>query len=61
MVHGDFYDRWKALVVISDFALALGALLGTLLVPFFVLYQMLRLMRKAIRIDASAAQEGNRR
>ncbi|WP_171027481.1 hypothetical protein [Pseudarthrobacter sp. NamE2] len=48
-------------MAVSDFALALCALMGTLLVPFFVLYQMLRLKRRAIRIDAPIAPEGDRR
>lgn len=41
-------------MAISDFAFALSALLGTLLVPFFVLHQMLRLKRRAIRVAAPA-------
>ena len=44
----------EAVVAISDFAFALSALLGTLLVPFFVLYQVLRLKRRAIRIHSPA-------
>jgi hypothetical protein len=49
-------------VAVSEFALALCALLGTLLVPFFVIYQMLRLKRRAVRIPAPAtAPRGNRR
>lgn len=51
----------EALVAVYDFALALCVLLGTLLVPFFVLYQMLRLKRRAIRVNAHAASEGNHR
>ena len=51
----------EALVAISDFALALCALLGTLLVPFFVLYQMLRLERRAIRVPVRTAPRGNQR
>ncbi|UEL27779.1 hypothetical protein [Pseudarthrobacter sp. L1SW] len=47
-------------MAISDYALALCALLGTLLVPFFVLYQMLRLKRRAIRVTAPAASRGDR-
>ena len=45
----------------SDFALALSALLGTLLVPFVVLYQMLRLKRRAIRVPVQPAPRGNQR
>lgn len=41
----------EAVVAVSEFALALCALLGTLLVPFFVLYQLLRLKRRAISIS----------
>ena len=36
-------------MAISEYAFALSLLLGTLLVPFFVLHQMLRLKRRAIR------------
>lgn len=39
----------------SEFALALCALLGTLLVPFFVLYQMLRMKRRALRAPVCPA------
>ena len=42
-------------MALSDFALALCALLGTLLVPFAVLYQMLRLKRRAIRVPVRPA------
>lgn len=47
----------------SDYALALTALLGTLLVPFAVIYQMLRLKRRAIRIPVRSAPvpRGNQR
>lgn len=48
-------------MAVSEYAIALSALMGTLLVPFFVLYQMLRLKRRAIRITAPAAPRGNRR
>ncbi len=47
----------EAVVAISEYAFALSALLGTLLVPFFVLHQMLRLKRRAIRVTAPAAPE----
>ena len=36
-------------MAISEYALALSLLLGTLLVPFFAAYQMLRLRRRAMR------------
>jgi len=39
----------------TDYALALSALLGTLLIPFAFLYQMLRLKRRALRIPTSPA------
>jgi uncharacterized integral membrane protein len=39
-------------MTLADYALALCALLGTLLIPFVVLLQMLRLKRRAIRIPA---------
>ncbi|MFX1819012.1 hypothetical protein PV768_04400 [Pseudarthrobacter sp. CC4] len=45
----------------SDYALALSALLGTLLVPFAVLDQMLRLKRRALRIPVRPAPRGNQR
>ncbi|WP_458781239.1 hypothetical protein [Arthrobacter sp. D3-16] len=48
-------------MAISEFAFALCALLGTLLVPFFVLYQMLRLKRRAVRVTISSATRGDRR
>lgn len=47
----------EALVAVSDFAQALLALLGTMLVPFFVLYQMLRLKRRAVRVSAPSRQK----
>ena len=46
-------------MALSDFALALCALLGTLLVPFAVLYQMLRLKRRALRVPVRPAPRGN--
>lgn len=46
-------------MAVSDFALALFVLMGTLLVPGFVLYQMLKLKRRAIRVGAPTAPEGN--
>jgi hypothetical protein len=51
----------EAVVAITDYALALCALLGTLLVPFSVLYQMLRLKRRALRIPDRPAPRGNQR
>lgn len=48
-------------MAVTEYAFALSALLGTLLVPFFVLHQMLRLKRWAIRVTAPGAPRGNRR
>ncbi|MGN7147506.1 hypothetical protein ACTHQ6_00750 [Arthrobacter sp. SAFR-179] len=45
----------------SDYVLALSALLGTLLVPFAVLYQMLRFKRRTLRIPVRPAPRGNQR
>jgi hypothetical protein len=39
-------------MTLADYALALCALLGTLLIPFVVLLQMLRLKRRAIPATA---------
>ena len=50
----------EAVVAISEYALALCALLGTLLVPFFFLYQMLRLKRRAARVTASGTTRDER-
>ena len=50
----------EAVVAISEYALALCALLGTLLVPFFVLYQVLRLKRRTVRVTAPAPSRGDR-
>lgn len=48
-------------MALSEFALALFALLGTLLVPFLVVHQMLRLKQRAIRSTGSVFLRGNRR
>ncbi len=42
-------------VAITDYAWALAALLGTLLVPFAILYQMLRHKRRTLRIPFRSA------
>lgn len=47
-------------MAISEYAFALCALLGTLLVPFVVLHQMLRLKRRAIRESVPAAPRSER-
>jgi hypothetical protein len=51
----------EAVVAFSDYALALSALLGTLLVPFVVLLQLLRLKRRGLRIPVRPAPRGNKR
>lgn len=51
----------EAVVAISEFAFALSALLGTLLVPFFVLYHMLRIKRRMVRVTNFPAHRGDRR
>jgi hypothetical protein len=48
-------------VALSEFVLALCMLVATLLLPFAVLYQLLRLKRRAIRVSALAPTRGNRR
>jgi Flp pilus assembly protein protease CpaA len=48
-------------MALADYALALCALLGTLLIPFVVLLQMLRLKRRTIRVTFQpTAPRGNR-
>jgi hypothetical protein len=49
----------EVVVTFTDYALALCALLGTLLVPFVVLCQMLRLKRRALRIPVRPAPRGD--
>lgn len=44
----------------SDYTIALSVLLGTLLVPFVVLYQMLRFKRRALRIPVRPAPRGKK-
>ncbi|MFJ6374560.1 hypothetical protein ACIQH9_02415 [Pseudarthrobacter oxydans] len=48
-------------MALSEYVFALCALLGTLLVPFFVLYQMLRLKRRAILVASPIFSRGVRR
>ncbi|MFJ6283097.1 hypothetical protein ACIQHF_08590 [Pseudarthrobacter oxydans] len=48
-------------MALHEFVLALCMLLGTLLIPFFVLYQMLRLKRRAIRITVPATEPRGKR
>jgi hypothetical protein len=43
----------EAAVALTDFLLALCALLGTLLIPICVMYQVLRLKRRAVRVAAA--------
>lgn len=40
-------------MALIDYAFALCALLGTLLIPFAALYQALRLKRRAVRVAAA--------
>ena len=40
-------------MALIDYALALCALLGTLLIPIAAMYQVLRLKRKAVRVPAT--------
>lgn len=51
----------EIIVDVSEYALALFALLVTLLVPLAVLYQMLRLKRGALRTPVRPAPRGNQR
>jgi cytochrome c biogenesis protein CcdA len=53
--------QWRSVVALHDFVLALCILLGTLLIPFSVLYQMLRLKRRAIRVIVHATTRGKSR
>lgn len=46
-------------MAIFEYAFALCALLGTLLVPIFVFCQMLRLKRRAVRVIAPATSHGD--
>lgn len=50
-------------VALIEYALALCALFGTLLVPFAVVYHMLRARRRALRIPVQPAPipKGNQR
>lgn len=47
-------------MALYEYVFALTALLGTLLVPFFVLYQMLRLKRRAVRVGVPTEPEARR-
>lgn len=40
-------------MALVDYALALAALLGTLLIPFCVMYEVLRRKRRAVRVTAT--------
>jgi hypothetical protein len=51
----------EVVVSLSDFSLALCLLMATLLIPFAVLYQMLRLKRRAIRVPVRTAPQGDQR
>ena len=39
-------------MALSDYAFALSALLGTILIPFIVYYQVLRFKRRALKLAA---------
>jgi cytochrome c biogenesis protein CcdA len=45
------YQR-RFTVALADFVLALFVLLGTLLIPFLIMCQLLRLKRRAVRVAA---------
>ncbi|MFJ6159173.1 hypothetical protein ACIQF8_20540 [Pseudarthrobacter sp. NPDC092184] len=45
---------------IPEYAFAFCVLLGTLLVPVFVLYQILRHKRRAVRLTMPSTSRGNR-
>jgi hypothetical protein len=47
-------------VAISEYAFALSLLLGTPLVPFFAVHQMLRLKRRAMRATVPAVRRKGR-
>jgi hypothetical protein len=51
----------EVVVSLFDFALALCALMATLLIPFAVMYQMLWRKRRAIRVPVRTAPRGNQR
>ncbi|MGY4543888.1 hypothetical protein ACVWY0_003831 [Arthrobacter sp. UYNi723] len=40
-------------MALIDYVLALCALLGTLVVPFYVMYHVLRRKRRAVRVTAT--------
>lgn len=40
-------------MALTDYVLALCALLGTLLIPFCAMYQVLRHKRRAVRVTAT--------
>ena len=40
-------------MALTDYALALCALLGTLLISFFAMYQLLRRKRRAVQVTAT--------
>lgn len=51
----------EIVVALTDYALALSALMSSLLIPFAVLHQMLRLKRRAIQIRVQPAPAPIRR
>lgn len=50
---GDHCKLSEAVVALVDYALALCALLGTLLIPFCAMYEVLRRKRRAVRVNAT--------
>ncbi|MDI3193562.1 hypothetical protein QK290_05215 [Pseudarthrobacter sp. AL07] len=40
-------------MALIDYVLALCALLGTLLIPFYAMYEVLRRKRRAVRVTAT--------
>jgi hypothetical protein len=58
---GDRCQPMEVVVSLFDFALALCALMATLLIPFAVMYQMLWRKRRAIRVPVRTAPRGNQR
>jgi hypothetical protein len=46
-------------MVFSEYALALCAWMGTLLLPMIVLYQIVRIKRRALRIVVRPSRQGS--
>jgi hypothetical protein len=52
LMYGDACTPTEVYLALADFALALCALLGTLLIPFLIMCQILRVKRRAVRVAA---------